>query len=79
MELITVVVTQLENGDVDSRAYDANGAAIIGKDGAGEDYHLGQISSSLEWAKQDMRNHFAERYDAMFPNGWDLKFEYRET
>lgn len=72
---ITIVVRQLENGDVDSRAYDPDGLAIYGLDAGGEKYHLGQVSSSFGWAKHDMREHFKAKWDRLYPDGWDLEFE----
>lgn len=60
---------------VDSRAY-ANNEPIMTKDASGKDYHLGQISSSLGWAKHDMVEHFKSRYDELFPEGWEVEFQY---
>jgi len=72
--IIYVVITTLPSGDVDSRAYYENGDPIIGKDFAGEDYHLGQISSNVQWARADMEFHFEKEWNDIFPKGWVLSF-----
>ena len=73
MDTIKVVI--MPNGsDVDSRAFSEDGSPLIGKDGAGNDYHLGQISSSTEWAIHDMQKHFVREFDELYPDGWQLEF-----
>ena len=74
MDQITVVIRP-HGRDVNSLCYDANGVAIIGKNGVGEPYHLGQISSSEGWAKHDMIEHFKAEYDEIYPNGWNVVFD----
>lgn len=60
--------------EVDSRAF-VNDVPLIGKDGLGNPYHLGQVSSGYNWAKHDMLHHFSKEYNELFPNGWTLVFE----
>lgn len=71
--LITVHIQTQPNGDVDSRAY-IDGKPVIVPDGAGKPYHAGQISSSIDWAIRDMREHFKDDWDRLFPDGWRLEF-----
>ncbi len=61
--------------DVNSLMY-IDDTPLIGKDAKGGDYHLGQISSSFTWAKHDITDHFKERLDAMFPEGYEFYFEF---
>ena len=75
MNIITVAIKR-HGKDVESLAYDQDGVAIICKNGLGENYHLGQISSSESWARHDMQKHFKQEFDAIYPNGWVLNFEY---
>lgn len=70
-----IIKVELKADGVDSRAYATDGSPLIGKDGAGKDYHLGQISSNLEWAMHDMQNHFAAIFDEIYPDGWHLTFQ----
>lgn len=78
MKLIKVVCKEFKTGwshnpvDVDSRMYHENGEPIIGSRG----YHLGQISSSFGWAKQDIQNHFIDELDELFPEGYEFSFEF---
>jgi rhodanese-related sulfurtransferase len=71
---ITVEIKPADNRkDVDSRAF-VNGEPIQMVCGDGTLKHLGQISSSAAWAKHDMLYHFKDRYDELYPQGWELKF-----
>lgn len=73
--IITVKISKVPvSSDVDSRAY-VNGQPLMGIDASDKSYHLGQISSSVTWAKHDMLNHFKNEYDRLFPQGWELVFE----
>jgi hypothetical protein len=60
--------------DVDSRAYIGD-VPLTGKNADGNWYHLGQVSSSVSWAKVDMVKHFSKDYDKLFPQGWEVVFE----
>jgi len=53
--------------DVDSRIYDSKGEPVIF-----EGQVLGQVSSSLSWAKQDIPNNNGERLDEIYPKGWEI-------
>jgi hypothetical protein len=73
--IITVKIQQVpDSTEFYSRAYDSNGLPLMGPDWRGQPYHLGHISSSVQWATYDMQNHFARQFDRLYPEGWELVF-----
>jgi hypothetical protein len=70
--------------DVNSRFYDEEMNPIISNGGVNMDkepYHLGQISSSFGWAKQDMSyERYKDHFDKLFPeaNG-DFEFQFQSV
>lgn len=78
--LIKVIVQEIVgyNGiDVDSRMYDVNMEPIMHND-----RHLGQISSSLGWAMQDISyKRYGKELDELFPGAsseFEFSFEFRQ-
>ena len=67
METITVKMTpSKEEGWMLSQAYDSKGNKLEG---------INHASSSEGWARHDMTEFKRERYDELFPNGWEVVFE----
>ena len=68
--------------NVNSRFYDKDMNPIISNSGINMDggsYHLGQLSSSFDWAKRDMTyENYKRHFDKLFPevNG-DFVFHFR--
>ncbi len=66
------------SSDYDLRFYNEDNTPIVSRYGFkrdGDEYHMGQISSSVSWAKHDAENHFKEELQEMFPEGYSLNFE----
>ena len=63
---------------IKSTAYDSNGDVLRWVGGDGKERDVGQISTNSGWAKHDMKEHFKNIYDALYPNGWYLIYEYGE-
>jgi len=72
MEQITVKMQKLKSGWIVSTAYDSNGNVLLYADGT----TLGHSSSSEDWARHDMIEFKKERYNELFPNGWEVNFEF---
>ena len=65
--------------DVDFRFYTEDGAPVLmreGINGDGEEYHMGQVSSSFGWARIDAVGHFSDELRLQFPDGYSLEFEF---
>lgn len=82
MKKIIVTVRQFrpsynpEQWDVDSRMYHEDLTPILDPREGRENFHMGQISSSLNWAVQDIPDHFKTELDEMFPEGYEFEFYY---
>ena len=80
--IVTEFQSQFSGVNVDSRMYEENMNPIISKGGINmdqNDWHLGQISSSLTWAVHDCcYERYQPHFDKLFPeqNG-NFEFEYR--
>lgn len=64
--------------DIDFRLYREDGTPIMIRGGVNRDmdeYHAGQISSSMGWAVIDAREHFAVHLGELFPEGYTITFE----
>jgi len=48
---LTAIIKPTKDGNVDVRLYNERNEPIIKKDGLGEDYHAGQISSNHFWGE----------------------------
>ena len=84
MKKIKVIVTELRSSisgearDVDGRMFNEDGTPIMYNLDSGEEYQLGQISSSYWWAQQDCGyQRYGDKLDELFPeeNG-KFEFEY---
>ena len=75
MKKIKVISTEFQSYssgiDVDSRMHNEDGSPIMSRVGVnmdGDEYHLGQISSSFSWAKQDCGyDRYSKHLDKLFP------------
>lgn len=83
MKKIKVICTEFNSEfgvnriDVDSRMYNEDESKIIYPDEVGEEYHLGQVSSSFSWAFFDITNHFKKELNELFPEAKnEFEFEF---
>lgn len=82
MKTIKVVVTEFQglNGvDVNSRMFNEDETPIVSIDPQGDEYQLGQISSSFVWAIKDITyDRFKDELDKLFPDAkGQFKFIYK--
>ena len=60
--------------EYESKAFDKDMNPIMTSTPQGEPYQVGQISTSLSWAQHDIKEHFRDLYDSLFPDGWYITF-----
>ena len=61
--------------EVEGQAYNSKGEPIKFTREDGAEGNAGQISTSVGWSVHDMREHFKEEYDKLYPDGWEIDYE----
>lgn len=63
--------------DIDFIFYTKDDKPIMVRNGTNRDgdlYHIGQISSNIDWAKHDAADHFKDELKELYPNGYEIEF-----
>lgn len=69
MKKLIAVVQIIDDNNVDARFYNEDMSPLIGKNSLNEDYHVGQICSSMGWAKRDLGyERYKKELDYLFPD-----------
>jgi len=76
---IKVIVTEFlahQQIDVDARCYTEKNEPIMDTDTGGNPYHMGQVCSSLGWAKIDIPSRNIKKLQELFPGVQEFEFEF---